>query len=104
MGAKRLASYTAETFQPSASSSAGYQERLTTRDVLQVAVTVEKSNYASDFRVRANSDSESFRRDSSRRKSFVRLNCPASQSCVSQTIFFSYGNLGAVGLGREKFV
>jgi len=40
MGAKRLASYTAKTFQPSASSSAGYQGRLTTRDVLQFAVTV----------------------------------------------------------------
>ena len=42
MGAKRLAGYAAKTFQPSASSSVGYQERLTTRDVLQVAVTVEK--------------------------------------------------------------
>jgi hypothetical protein len=42
MGAKRLASYTPKTIRLSASSSAGYQERLTARDVLQVAVTVEK--------------------------------------------------------------
>ena len=53
----------------------------------------------------ANPDSESFRGAlTPSRRGFGRFNCPACQSWVFSNSFLFLGDLGPVGLGKEKLV
>lgn len=54
--------------------------------------------------IRTPNRSESAVTPSRRGFGFGRFNCPASQPCMSRTFFFSYGDIGPVGLGKEKLV